>query len=84
MKKKFVKNSLISMAIILILGFVLTLSSGIIGQNKGDRAITSNGGIMDTSQYVRIIETTTSNFRTTGLILSLIGGFGFLISGCTI
>ena len=81
MKKNFAKNSLISMAIVLILGFILIFSSGSIGQNKGDRAVVSNGGIMDTSEYIRIIETTTSNFRTTGLILSLIGGFGFLISG---
>ncbi len=81
MKKKFAINSLISMAIVLILGFILIFSSGSIGQNKGDRAVVSNGGGMDTSQYLRIVETTTSNFRTTGLILSLIGGFGFLISG---
>ena len=36
---------------------------------------------MDTSQYERIIDTNTSNFRTVGLILSLAGGFGFLLSG---
>lgn len=81
MKKKFAKNSLISMVIILILGFILILSSGSIGENKGNRAVVSNGGSMDTSKYLRIIETTTSNFRTTGLILSSIGGFGLLISG---
>ena len=69
------------MVIVLVLGFILIFSSGSIGQNKGDSAVVSNGGSMDTSQYIRIIETTTSNFRTTGLILSLIGGFGFLISG---
>ena len=79
--KKFAKSSLISMVIILILGFILILSSGSIGQNKGDRAVVSNGGSMEPSQYSRIIESTTSNFKTTGLILSLIGGFGFLISG---
>lgn len=81
MKKKFVKNSLTSMVIVLVLGFILIFSSGSIGQNKGDSAVVSNGVSMDTSQYTRIIETTTSNFRTTGLILSLIGGFWFLISG---
>lgn len=81
MKKKFAKNSLISMVIVLILGFILIFSSGSIGQKKGDNAVASNGGMMDTSQYERVIESTTNNLRTTGLILSLIGGVGFLISG---
>lgn len=81
MKKKFAKNSLISMMIVLTLGFILIFSSSSIGQNKGDKAVVSNGGSMDTTKYERIIESTTSNFRTTGLILSLIGGFGVLISG---
>lgn len=47
----------------------------------GDMAIRSNGGIMGTSQYERIIESTTSNFKITGVILSCVGGFGILISG---
>lgn len=81
MKKKFVTKSLISMIIVLIVGFVLIFSSNSIGEYKGHKAIASNGGGMDTAQYARIVESTTSNFRTVGLVLSLIGGFGVLISG---
>lgn len=47
MKKKFVKNSLISMAIVLILGFTLIFSSGTIAQKRGDSVIRSNGRSMD-------------------------------------
>lgn len=79
-----VKSDITSMEIFFILGFVLIFSSSSIGENKGDRLIVSTGGSMDISQYERIIESTTSNFRTTGLILSLVGGFGFLISGYAI
>lgn len=84
MKMKFVKNSIISMGIAIVIGFILIFSSGSIGQKRGDWAITANGGSMDTSQYERIIEATTSNLRTVGIILSLIGGTGFLISGYTL
>lgn len=69
------------MVIVLILGFVLIFSSSNIGQYRGDEAVASNGGSMDTSQYERIIESTTNNFETAGLILSLLGGLGFLMSG---
>jgi len=36
---------------------------------------------MDTWQFERIITSTTDSYRTGGLVISLIGGFGLLGSG---
>lgn len=57
----------------------MTIAS--IGQKMGSDAINARGGSMDTSSYERIIDTNTSNYRTVGLVLSLVGGFGTLLSG---
>ena len=81
MKKVIAKRALYIMAIVLIVGLILILSSTAIGNRMGSNAIQRNGGSMATSQYERIIDTNTSNFRTVGLILSLVGGGGFLLSG---
>jgi len=69
------------MAIILVIGIALILSSVSIGQKAGDNAIKRNGGSMDTSRYERIINTTTSNYQIIGGVLSFMGGFGILLSG---
>jgi hypothetical protein len=81
MKKRIAKQSLVVMVVMLLIGLILILSSASIGNRIGSNAIQRNGGSMDTSQYERIIDTNTSNFRTVGLILSLVGGFGMLLSG---
>lgn len=81
MKKVIAKRALFSMTVMLIIGLMLILSSTALGSRMGSNAIQRNGGSMDTSQYERIIDTNTSNFQTVGLILSFVGGFGFLLSG---
>lgn len=81
MKKKMAKKSLYIMVMVFIIGIILIFSSPLIGQNLGDKAIGRNGGVMDTSQYHRIIDTNSSTFQTAGLVLSLVGGFGLLLSG---
>lgn len=81
MKKKMAKISLGVMVTTFVIGIILIFSSASIGQNMGHNAIQRRGGSMDTSQYERIIDTNTSNFRTVGLVLSLVGGFGLLLSG---
>ena len=81
MKKVIAKRALYIMVVMLIVGLILILTSTSIGNKIGSNAIQRNGGSMDTSQYERIIDTNTSNFRTVGLILSLVGGVGFLLSG---
>jgi len=81
MKKKMVRTSLCVMVITLVIGIALILSSVSIGQKAGDNAIHRNGGSMDTNQYERIINKTTTNYQIVGGVLSLMGGFGILLSG---
>jgi|GEM_PF-884567 hypothetical protein len=81
MKKKFVSGAMIIMIIIFIVGVALIFNSSGIGEKAGNVALHSQGGTMDTSSFQRIINTTTTNFQIVGTILSLIGGFGVLISG---
>ena len=84
MKKRFALISLIVMAGLFIGGLIMLFNSTAAGQNDGQRAIQANGGTMDTQQYNNIINSTTENFRTAGMVISLVGGFGLLISGCGI
>ncbi len=81
MKKKIACITLIIAAVVFIIGIIMIFSSTNIGRNAGHDAIHANGGSMSTSQYERIIESTTANYRTAGVILSLFGGMGVLISG---
>lgn len=81
MKKRFILTSLIIMIGLFIGGLVLLLNSTSIGQNEGQRVIQANGGSMDTQQYYQVINSTTENYKTAGMIVSLIGGFGLLLSG---
>lgn len=81
MKKLIVKRALCVMVVMFFIGLTLIISSTTIGSKIGHNAIQRNGGSMDTSRYERIIDNSTSNFRTVGLVLSLVGGFGSLLSG---
>lgn len=81
MKKEMAKKSLALMITVFIIGCILILSSPLIGQNLGDKAIQRNGGSMDTGRYERIIDTNASNYQTIGTIIALVGGFGLLLSG---
>jgi len=64
-----------------IIGSVLILSAPSIGSNAGDRAIRTNGGVMDTIQFERVIVETTASYRTAGLVISLVSGFGLVTGG---
>lgn len=80
MKYKIAKTSLLIMAVIFILGLGLIFLSPSIGEAIGQaarRGITS----WDTKWMDRIINTNTANFQIGGAILSLVGGFGVLLSG---
>jgi hypothetical protein len=81
MKEKMLKISISVMLATFILGFILIFSSYSIGQKMGDAAIVKEGGFMDTNKYERIIDTNTSNFKITGIILSSLGGVGLIVSG---
>ena len=81
MKKKYVLTSLIIMSLLFLGGLIILFSSTAIGQRAGHREIQARGGSMDTAQYNNVIYSTTENFRTAGMVISLVGGFGVLLSG---
>lgn len=81
MKRDLVKISFVLTLIIFLMSFVIILSSTNIGQSAGDRAIQSYGGKMNTQRYMRIIQSTTDDYRASGIILASISGLGILISG---
>lgn len=81
MKKEFAKKSLIITAALLCIGLILILSSGAIGEKAGTTVLQSSGGFLSTSTDPDVVNRTADNFRIAGLILSLIGGFGILVSG---
>ena len=81
MKKKFAIASFTAMVATFIIGLIFLFSSGKVGRSVGDGVLHSNGGSMNTSSYERIVDTTTTNFQIGGGILSMIGGFGLLLSG---
>ena len=80
LKKRFLKLTLIIMIIMIIVGFILILFSNSIGQKIGTDSI-QEGNTTITSEDPTIVEANTHNFRIVGSILSLIGGFGMLLSG---
>jgi len=81
MSKKMVGVFLVFMCFLFIIGLVLIFSAPSSGQNAGTNAIWKRGGSIDTWEYQQIIESTTSAYRTGGLVISLVGGFGMLLSG---
>ena len=81
MKKLYLSVSLIIMAGLFIGGLYILASSVKIGQEAGQKAINSNGGSMDTQQYYGVINQTTENYRIEGIIISITGGAGLLLSG---
>ena len=84
MKKKIAIASLVIMCVMFIIGLVLIFSAPTIGRNAGNAAIRNNGGGMDTNQFERIIDGTTVSYQMGGLVISLVGGFGLLVSGYTL
>lgn len=84
MKKLYLTLSLIITACLFACGLYILTSSVNIGQSKGQRVIAANGGSMDTQQYYGVINNTTENYRIGGIIISVTGGVGVLLTGCGI
>ncbi len=80
-KKDFTKIALIITASVFVIGIILVLCSGQLGQNAGDSMLQNYGGLIDTSIYERTIKTTITNTQIIGGILSIFGAFGVLLSG---
>lgn len=81
MRKNFVLTSLKIMLVLFVVGLFMMFKSTSIGQRAGSIAINANGGSMDGQQYNNVIVSTTENYRTGGMVISLVGGFGVLLSG---
>lgn len=81
MKNNVEKMVLILLVSLTVVGFVLIFTSGMVGEAFGNIAMKQNGGLMDTIDYERVYATATTNVRTAGSILALVGGFGLLLSG---
>ena len=81
MKKKFVIRVLSIISVTFIIGLVLIFSAPSIGINAGDRAVRNAGGTMNTSQVEWIVDETTASYRLTGLVISLVSGFGIITNG---
>ena len=84
MKNKLAIIAFVVMCLMFAAGLVLIFSSAEMGQNAANAAIRRHGGSMDTNQFLLIFEGAISSYRTGGLVLSLIGGFGLLGSGYTL
>ncbi len=83
MKSNFEKTILVLIISVTMIGFLLIFTSGMIGEALGGYAMEQNDGAMATIDYERVYSTATTNFRTAGSILALIGGFGLVLSGYT-
>lgn len=82
MSCKIANKCLIIMGIIFILGLILTISSVNIGRNVALDELTKTGG-MTTEEYRLVIKSYIDAFRTCGLVVSLFGGLGTLLSAYT-
>lgn len=80
-KRKIAKQALTYTAVIMVIGLVLILTSGWLGDYMGSNALQNQGGVMDTSEYERIMQNTTENVRSIGFIVSIISGIGLVMSG---
>ena len=62
MKKKFVNRVLVAMGTMFIVGLILIFSSSSMGRMAGESAIQNNGGSMDTDQFERVMNETTTSY----------------------
>lgn len=83
MKYKISKSYLIIMSITFIIGLILILSSVSIGRSMALNILVQNGS-MDTAEYQLIFKSYIESIRVCGVVISLLGGLGALISGYTL
>lgn len=68
------------MGIVFVIGIFLILSSVSIGKNIAIGILTKEGG-MNTEEYNLIIRSYIESWRICGVVVSLLGGAGTLLSG---
>jgi len=81
MKKNFLRISASIMGVFFVVGLALIFSASSIGLNAGDNFARQGAGFVDHPKYAHIVNGTTTAFQMSGLVISLVGGFGLLISG---
>ena len=64
--------------VLFIIGMMFIFSAPSKGIKAGDKAITRNGGSIDTSVYQHFIDSTTTSYHIGGAICSSIGAVGIL------
>jgi len=62
-----------------VVGIIFIFSAPTAGFNAGDAAVRDEG--MDTNQFERVIDGVTASYQLGGFAISLVGGFGVLLSG---
>jgi len=71
---------LIISAAVLIIGIIVLMNSINLGNQEVSNILKAHGGGMDTAKYHIYLEQSIIKYRFTGAILSLLGGFGMLLT----
>ncbi len=80
-KLKMVKISLIIMIATFIVGIILIVLSSSIGESIGTTITSQGPGFATSTVDHEIINVNTLNYRIVGLVISVLGGCGILLSG---
>ncbi|HET9912459.1 MAG TPA: hypothetical protein VFQ13_11250 [Anaerolineales bacterium] len=65
-------------SVLFVIGILVLFSSVTWGHEAANSYLRSQGGGMDTAQFMIILQEQIQTFRWLGIILSLIGGVGFV------
>lgn len=84
MKKKYAFTVMVVMIAFFVGGLLIILNSYDLGLNAANEALQKRGGGMPTEQYNNIIKYSTENYRTIGMVISVISGTAVLISSIAV
>ena len=80
-KKKFAITALVIMCVIFMTGLILVFSAPSIGQNAGEAFVRRQNGSFFMEDRIAIIDNTARSYQLSGSLISIIGGFGIILSG---
>jgi len=84
MKRNVAIWALVGMSVFFIVGLVLIFSASSVGLRAGDNYAKGGIGFYGNIDYEHIVTGTTASYQIGGLVISLVGGFGLLVSGYTL
>lgn len=73
-------SSLIPALVVLAGGLLLIINSVGLGSQAANNYLLSQGGGMDSGQFMIIMQESIQTYRWVGVVMSFLGGFGFLRS----